>query len=929
MSPRTLCYASFAALVLLSTSAQAQIDAEAIPGEPFGVGRISVRVPEGATEGLSGLDALEVTEKNGRLLYPARNVSFLGRAAGDDPGRLTLTFVFRGDEPLDITVRTPEAQTVRVTPRGRPRQHTRLLRQWWRQYNAAAEQTLDRGYPAIVDHYLLAMLTRRVGLDPTAQGRKLYPSFEDEQGIGLLLGTKPMHAAIVYEQMLTNRQQQDRANESLPASTLKPRTFPAAAEDVRIEEIAKHVPEECYYIRFGSFANYRWMRDLTTDFGGDLGNMIAAQGLDFDQSGRMETQLAIRDTALGKLFGGQVISDVAVIGMDMFSREGAAVGMLFEARSSALLSNDIGKHRTTAIEDNKDAKLTTLKIAGRDVSFLHTPDNRIRSFYVVDGDYHLVTTSETMARRFIEASAGKGSLGGSAEFRHARSEMPTKRNDTIFAYLGDAFLRNLASPHYRIEMARRLRASVEMDLLTLARLAAKAEGRDIESIDDLIAEGFLRSGFGGRADRSRIVVAADGKLTDSLRGGRGSFLPIPDVSIENISSLERDEYEFFLDRYYETARGEPIILAIHRQAGDQLKFDDGRKRPKPKGELETLAIEARVSPLTGRTYSTLAEHLGEATHKHVAPLDDNLVSFSAHVRNVDMADMLARALIDVDGAGRLGGILGDVLGGALGRPIGPAVREPDERSRLMFGGLDDFAGPVSPGDNFLSKLQVFRQANLYVGSWPEAGPLARMLGLDEPLPEGEVAYREIFPQLGVWGLKLKDFTVVALHKENLAERAREFRVEESDRPAQVRLRAGDLTGTHLAAFLNALGYDRTWAGSTGNARFLHHISEQLHVSRPDALPLAENLCGAKLICPLGGEYKVTERADGLTTWISTAWKKAEAARTPEGYVAPPLVWFRGLDAEAALEPTKLAVRANIVVERKSSTGIGLPSILGK
>lgn len=935
-------YASFvalAALALAANAAHAQLDAEAIHGEPFGIGRISVRLPDGATAGLSGVDALELTEANGRVLYPARNAGLLGRMAGDsDPGRLTILFVFHGDDPLDVTLYAPEKRAFRITPAGRPRQHQRLLRQWWRQYNAAAEQMVSAGgYPALFDHYLLAMLSRRTGLEPTVQGRRLLPAPDSQSGLGLMLGTQSMHAAVLHEAMLGNRALSAKANLDLPRNEIPPIKVPKIPDDVRVEEIARHVPEECYYVRFGSFANYRWMRDLMTDFGGDLGNMISAQGLDFDQSGRMETQLAIRDTTLGNLFGGQVISDVAVIGMDMFYREGAAVGMLFEARSSKLLTNDITNHRNESKKNNADATLSTVKIAGRDVSFLHTPDNRVRSFYAVDGDYHLVTSSETMVHRFFEAGAGKGSLGASAEFRHARSEMPTKRNDTIFAYLSDAFMRNLASPHYRVEMARRLRATVEMDLLTLARLAAKAEGLSIESPRDLADAGFLPADFAVRADDSKIVAAKDGRLTDSLRGGRGSFLPVPDVPVRAITEPEADDYARYIDGIRDAlGNAEPIILAIRRQAGDQLQFDDGRQRPKPKGELETLSIEARVSPFTGRTYKTISERLGEPTDKYVAPLKDNLVSFSAHVRNVDFADMLARVLID-ERDGRLAGILGDVLGDALGRPIRPAFREttePDHESRLMFGGLDDFSGPVAPGDSFLSKFQAFRQANLYVGSWPEAGPLARMLGLDEPLPEGEVGYREIFPQLGVWGLKLKDFTVIALHKENLAEKAREFRVVESDRPAQIRLRAGDLTGTHLAAFLNALGYDRTWTGSTGNARYLHRLAEQLHIPRSEALPLAENLCGAKLICPLGGEYKVAVRDDGLTAWISTAWEKAKdrqaaGQHTPEGYVAPPLVWFRGVDAEAALEPGKLTVQAQLVVERKAKSGIGLPSLLGK
>ncbi|MEX2185865.1 MAG: hypothetical protein WD875_03685 [Pirellulales bacterium] len=931
---RTIAATTATSLVVLaglSTYAAAQIDAEAVPGEPLGVGRISVRLADGATAGLSGIDALELTESSGRILYPARNAGLLGRLADptDEPGRLTILFLFRGNEPLDVTLYTPTKQTVRITPGGRPRAHQRMLRQWWRQYNAAAQQMVDRGgYPAIVDHFLVAMLSRRLGLEPTVVGRKLFPSADEEQGLGLLLGTQSMHAAVLHEAMLGNRAvaADSIADQPMPKPVLPPLLAPEAAADVRVESIAKHVPEECYYVRFGSWSNYRWMRDLMNDFGGDLGNMISERGLDFDQSGRMETQLALRETALGNLLGSTAISDVAMIGMDMFYREGAAVGMLFEARNN-LFGNDIAKQRTAAQEAHPDAKLSTVKIAGHDVSLLATPDNRVRSFYAVDGDYHLVTSCEAMVRRFFEAGGGKGSLGGSAEFRHARSELPTKRNDTIFAYLSDAFLRNLAGPHYRIEMARRLRSRVEMDVLTLARYSAKAEGIDAETPAELARAGFLPADFGVRADGSRLVSAEDGSMSDSLRGARGSFLPVPDVEVSQATRGEVADYARFADAYRDAlGRVEPIIFAIRRRAGDQLKLDgddnggdnddngdNGRRDDKSKADLETLSIEARVSPFTGKTYETIAARLGPPTKQYVAPLKGNLISVSAHLRN-----------------GSLGGEFGGLLGGLL--PAGPPPE--DAGSRLLFVGLDDFSRPVAAPNNLLGWLAVLQQANGYVGSWPDAGMLARMLGMDEPLPENELGYREIFARLGVWGLKLNEFTVVALHKDDLLERARQLRVVESDRPAQIRLRAGDLTGTNVAKMLTRLGYERTWTGSTGNARYLHRLAEQLHIPRSDARSLAENLCGAKLICPLGGEYKVEERADGPTSWVSTAWQAGEGGQdrsgdsTPDGYAPPPLVWFRGLEADAALEPGRFTLRAELVVERKSKGGLGIPSLFG-
>ena len=143
--------------------------------------------------------------------------------------------------------------------------------------------------------------------------------------------------------------------------------------------------------------------------------------------------------------------------------------------------------------------METVSIAGHDVSFLSTPDNRLRSFYAVDGEFHLVSTSQAIVQRFYEAGQGKNALGASTEFQLARRDMPLTREDTIFAYHSSAFFSHLLSPRYQIELTRRLQAVADTELLQLASLAATAEGVAGDSLAELIAGGFLPRGFGVRA----------------------------------------------------------------------------------------------------------------------------------------------------------------------------------------------------------------------------------------------------------------------------------------------------------------------------------------------------------------------------------------------------------------------------------------------
>ncbi|MEX0586107.1 MAG: hypothetical protein WD176_05660, partial [Pirellulales bacterium] len=74
--PKVLKQASFRAMfaaslaMLVSGQALAQVDAEAVAGSPFGVGRVSMRLGDDAARGLSGVDAFHLIEKNDRDFYP-------------------------------------------------------------------------------------------------------------------------------------------------------------------------------------------------------------------------------------------------------------------------------------------------------------------------------------------------------------------------------------------------------------------------------------------------------------------------------------------------------------------------------------------------------------------------------------------------------------------------------------------------------------------------------------------------------------------------------------------------------------------------------------------------------------------------------------------------------------------------------------------
>ena len=217
------------ALVLAAVStAHARIEGEALVGRPFGVGRITISGGEAAID----LNRVLISDGGGRVFYPAVGTGVVGRLIGQvlgDPadrpaGAATIHFLFRGEEPLDITVYTPQA--VKVHARARPRQSAADRPASDRpagggEYSAAARQVRSDGdRPPILEDYLLTMLSRRLGLEPPLLGpacaaceRK--PALTT-QSLELMLSMERLRSETMKETMQGRGDFGQRADQPLP-----------------------------------------------------------------------------------------------------------------------------------------------------------------------------------------------------------------------------------------------------------------------------------------------------------------------------------------------------------------------------------------------------------------------------------------------------------------------------------------------------------------------------------------------------------------------------------------------------------------------------------------------------------------------------------------------------------------------------------------
>ena len=863
---------------LLASPAHARIEGEALAGRPFGVGRITVTGADAAID----MNRVLIADREGRVCYPAVGTGVFGRLIGQvlgDPAdrpaaNTTIYFLFLGERPLDITVYTPQAVRVPLEPErgaGRQfdRQFERMITIWWRQYSAAARNVRAAGdRPPSLEDYLLTMLARRLGLVPPLLDRlggEPRPALTS-QSLELLLSMERLRSETMRDTMQGRGDFGQPADQPLPpAARWAPLPLAREARPAEIEPLAMRVPHECFYVRFGRFSNYLWLNRLVEEYGGDIGSMVTLRSYVAPMSQRTQRQLALEQSALSELLGDRVIADVAIIGRDTFSHEGAAIGILFQAKNEVLAS-DLANQRKRALAREKDHGITEqkLQIGGREVSLLSTPDNRVRSFYAVDEPYHLVTTSRAIAERFLAVSAdGRGSLGQSAEFQSARRTMPLDREDTIFVYFSAAFFEGLLSPQYQVELERRMKAVTDMELLQLARLAAVAEGIPAQSTADLAAAGFLPRGFGRRPDGSGPVLT-DNSQFDSRRGARGFFTPIPDVKIDGVTRAEADRVARLAEAYATTwRRMDPLMVGIRRTA-----LDDNRER---------IVIDGELSPLDETKYGWILSMLGPPTREMITPAEGDIVSMQMSAR-----------------------------GGLLSPNIPP---------HYLFLGVQDMAplGQMQP-TGLLKTFQMIRTLPGYLGSWPKAGYLEMLpLDLGGGVPD-ENGFSRL--PLGLWRRQGAGFSVLAFDPQLLANVTPQLRVVEAATPAQIRLHVGDLSQAKFRPWVNGLYYSRALEASAGNVRLLNALNQQLKVPMDECRAVAEDLLDGGLICPLGGEYELVQVEGGSEAWRSTAWAGRQIGQVPETFEAPLLKWFRGIDAHVIKEGDSLVTRAELDVDRE-------------
>jgi hypothetical protein len=855
-----------AMLFLMLISASHLVAGEAINGEPFGVGHLAlVRSEPTAVDLVAGHRCYA---KDGHLLYPV----FAGGQKGDSIAAppTDLYFLFRGPAPREVTVYAPDARTypIRVVVDRNDRQRRRLLARWWKEYRTSADRQFDHGLvPSSAATYFREMLEVRV--QPQQRFERLRARIEEEkaakaqswQALEFLLGLERLRTQAVSDLWTTPEEPRayplplaNATGDNLGRDVHLP--LPEQAPD--IEPLATRVPQECYYIRFGTFSNYLWFHRLLDENGGDLATMVTLRSTDDAAAERQQTQLGLKQSVLADILGDRVIADVALIGYDLYTADGAAMGILFEGKNE-LLGGDLTKQRRAALAAHEKYGATekTIKVGDKVVSLMSTPDNRFRSFYARDGAFHLVTNCRHLVEEFLKPANERRTLADLRQFHHARHIRPAVSDDTVFAYFSTPFFMNLTSPHYQVELARRFQSEAALQVLTLSSFAALNEGipQDIESmtaaglLPPLVNQDFVNANYD----------VVEGNFVDRQRGLRGSLLPIPDTDVDMVTATEvglvRANQQFYAENWRQF---DPLMFAAQRHRTDVAN-------------RERISLTIQASPFDEEKLRKYTSFLAPPTSKRITPAAGDVLFVQAALQ-----------------------------GGAWA---------PDLQTHHFLFGIQDSPVPWPlPPENFWDTLRLVKATPAYLASWPRMGLLDKLPFQlqSEPDPQGFMRL-----PLGLWRLDRGLFTAVGFHREVLGWAADHIDVFEGEQPAQVRLYVGDLSQSSLRPFVDGLQLKRATLSSAGGARWMNYLGQQLSLPPDNSRSVAEQLTGATPLCPLGGDYTVQATGPGAF-WISTALL---GPPTDDTFEAPVMQWFRGLSADLLHHDGSLRIRAELDMQR--------------
>lgn len=382
-----------------------------------------------------------------------------------------------------------------------------------------------------------------------------------------------------------------------------------AGRKPEVKGLALVAPADFYFVSFRSLNKLLDAADLATLWGAHVFNQANREAKTQLVGDRLREQLAVEETPELRPFYDAVVDEVAIVGSDLFVREGSDVTMLFHAQQPPLLRAKMDQFLAKAENSRDDAVRTEGNYQGVDYVHVTTPDRRVHVYSAYPKpELHLRSNSLEALERVLAAISGKDAdgeaverLGETDEFRYVRTILkPGAEEEDGLVYLSDPFVRRLMSAQVRLTQRRRQSCYNNLRMIGHAGLMHRTEtGHDAGSLAELNASDCAAGEFGagkfGCPEHGEYTLGADGVTGVCSHHGYASYLtPCVDVPTENVAPMEAAAYKSFVEQYNQYWRRFFDPIAIRLQITP-----------------EKLRAETVVLPLIDNTiYTQLATALG-------------------------------------------------------------------------------------------------------------------------------------------------------------------------------------------------------------------------------------------------------------------------------------------------------------------------------
>jgi hypothetical protein len=305
-----------------------------------------------------------------------------------------------------------------------------------------------------------------------------------------------------------------------------------------LDSLASYVPFDQHVVFFPSFAAMTALLDEADLHGTPMLRWLEPRSEDAYTRERYQKQLCLELNDLSRLLGPQVIKSVAFTGSDPYLRTGSDVGILFEAKSAAVLMSYFKARRAEVRAANPAAKVVQGEIESISYTGIITPDRALSSYVASSGDVVYVCNSLYQLRALIEVAKAKrkplASLAEYVFFRHRYRA--TQGDEAAFLVLTDATIRRWCGPQWRIGESRRTRIAAALAELQAANLHSLVAGTNLGNISWSLPQA------------GHLELASGGVL--SSRYGSLEFLtPISELDISKVTKEEAQAYERWREGY--------------------------------------------------------------------------------------------------------------------------------------------------------------------------------------------------------------------------------------------------------------------------------------------------------------------------------------------------------------------------------------------